>query len=116
MCFDSNKLHPVSSQIDLGGVGLYAQDSANNCTSPVGAEGEQINDATFNCDKPNSVKSTFEDIDGLEVVAAAEGLFVVLQEDSGNDLGERMFISSVLEHEDDGEELTYYFMAMSGGE
>ena len=27
-----------------------------------------------------------------------------------------MFISSVLEHEDDGEELTYYFMAMSGGE
>ena len=26
-----------------------------------------------------------------------------------------MFITSVLEHEDDGEEITYYFVAMSGG-
>lgn len=50
------------------------------------------------------------------MLAAEEGLFVIIQEDSGNDLGERMFISSVLEHEDDGEELTYYFMGMSGGE
>ncbi|EJK67681.1 hypothetical protein THAOC_11255 [Thalassiosira oceanica] len=102
----------ITGQIDLGGAGLYAQDSGK-CPSPV--DGEQINDATYNCDRDFSVKSTFEDIDGLEVVAASEGLFVVIQEDSGNDLGERMFISSVLEHEDDGEELMYYFMAMSGG-
>ena len=61
------------------------------------------------------MKNTFEDIDGLEVIAAKEGLYVVIQEDSGNDLGERMFISSTLEHEDDGKELTYHFMAMSGG-
>ena len=40
---------------------------------------------------------------------------MVIQEDSGNDLGERMFISSVLEHESDGQELTYHFMAQSGG-
>lgn len=26
-----------------------------------------------------------------------------------------MFITSALEHEDDGEEITYYFVAMSGG-
>ena len=98
----------IRGQIELGGAGLYAQDPANNCTG--------VNDASQNCDKPNSVKNTFEDIDGLEVIAAEEGLFVIIQEDSGNDLGERMFISSVFEHEDDGKELTYYFMAMSGGE
>merc|ERR1712113_623588 len=37
------------------------------------------------------------------------------QEDSGNDLGERMFISSALEHEKDGNEISYHFMCMSGG-
>jgi len=96
----------IEAQIDLDGAGLY--NLVEEC--------EFNNDATKNCDKDYSVKSTFEDIDGLEVVAAKEGLFVVLQEDSGNDLGERMFISSVLEHEDDGKELTYYFMAQSGGQ
>ena len=42
-------------------------------------------------------------------------LYLMIQEDSGNDYGERMFISSVLEHEADGEDLSYYFVAMSGG-
>jgi len=96
----------ISGQIELNGVGLYR--------SPV-TECPGAADATVNCDKDFSVKNTFEDIDGLEVIAAQEGLFAIIQEDSGNDLGERMFISSVLEHEADGNELTYYFMAMSGG-
>ncbi len=96
----------ITGQIDLNGAGLY--NIVEECP---GAE-----DATVNCDRDFSVKSTFEDIDGLEVVAAEEGLFVVIQEDSGNDLGERMFISSVLEHEADGEELTYHYMAQSGGQ
>ena len=39
----------------------------------------------------------------------------MIQEDSGNDLGERCLISSCLEHDDDGEELTYYLVAVSGG-
>jgi len=95
----------ITGQIDLNGAGLY--NIVDECPG--------ASDATVNCDRDFSVKSTFEDIDGLEVVAAEEGLFVVIQEDSGNDLGERMFISSVLEHESDGQELTYHFMAQSGG-
>lgn len=95
----------ITGQIDLNGDGLY--NIVEQCNS--------LEDATSNCDNDFSVKSTFEDIDGLEVVAAEEGLFAVIQEDSGNELGERMFISSVLEHEDDGNELTYHFMALSGG-
>ena len=33
----------------------------------------------------------------------------------GNKLGDRVFITSPLEHEADGNDLTYYFVAMSGG-
>lgn len=95
----------ITGQIALKGDGLVA----------VVEECEFINDATKNCDNPFSVKSTFEDIDGLEVISASDGLYAVIQEDSGNEIGERMFISSALEHEKDGEELTYYFMAQSGG-
>ncbi len=96
----------ITGQIDLNGAGLYN----------VVPECNNVNDAKVNCDRDYSIKATFEDIDGLEVVAAEEGLFVVIQEDSGNDLGERMFISSVLEHEKDDKELTYHFMAQSGGQ
>lgn len=95
----------IVSQIDLGGAGLY--NMVPECPGVV--------DATVDCDRENSVKTTFEDIDGLEVIAASDGLYVIIQEDSGNDLGERMFISK-LEHEHDGHELTYKFMAMSGGQ
>jgi hypothetical protein len=44
----------------------------------------------------------------------SDGLYAVIQEDSGNDLGEKMFISSSSEHEKDGNELTCHFMAQSG--
>ena len=95
----------ISSQINLNGEGLY-----NSATVCPGAS-----DATVNCDSDYSVKNTFEDIDGFEIIAAKEGLYAIIQEDSGNDLGERMFITSTLEHEDDGNEIQYNFMAMSGG-
>ena len=75
--------------------------------------------ATFNWDKDgmkNGGKATFEDIDGFEVIEDNGKLYAVIQEDSGNKLGERAMISSALEHEADGQDLTYYFVAMSGGE
>lgn len=95
----------ITGQIDLNGDGLV--NIVPQCNN--------ITDATMNCDNDYSVKSTFEDIDGLEVISASDGLYAIIQEDSGNEIGERMFISSALEHEKDGEELMYYFMAQSGG-
>jgi hypothetical protein len=88
----------VRSQIHLGGKGGYVGGA----------------DATMNYDNPGSPHVTFEDIDGLEVIEGPEGLYVILQEDSGNDYGERMFMAS-LEHNRNGAELDYYFLAMSGG-
>jgi hypothetical protein len=72
-------------------------------------------DATMNYDNPASPRITFEDIDGFEVLEGTDGqLYAVVQEDSGNKYGERMFLTR-LEHVRDREELTYYFVAMSGG-
>ena len=73
--------------------------------------------ATLNWDDAEKDgKVTFEDVDGLELFEAPDGkMYLMIQEDSGNDYGERMFITSPLEHEPDGEDLTYYFVAMSGG-
>jgi hypothetical protein len=91
----------VSSQIELGGKGQYADGK----------------DATRNWDNASGEgKVTFEDIDGLELIMSSDGnLYAILQEDSGNDYGERMFIVGPLEHDNDGVELTYHMVAMSGG-
>lgn len=93
----------ITSQIDLGGAGLQAGGR----------------DATMNYDgnqEPGEGKATFEDVDGLELIAAANGeMYLIIQEDSGNVFGERMFITTPLEHEADGNDLKYHFMAMSGG-
>ena len=52
----------------------------------------------MNYDKSPAGKVTFEDIDGFEVVEGTDGqLYAVIQEDSGNKHGERMFITK-LEH------------------
>lgn len=91
----------VTSQIRLGGKGLYAE-GRNATMNWDDAEGEG--------------KKTFEDIDGFEVFADGESLYAMIQEDSGSDYGERMFITGPLEHEMDGNPLTYYFVAMSGGD
>lgn len=63
----------------------------------------------------NSSSFLVLDIDGLEAIWDGTDLRVIIQEDSGSYYGERMLISSPLEHEDDGMELTYYFVAQSGG-
>jgi hypothetical protein len=90
----------VVDQIKLGDKGKYVKGT----------------DATKNYDAgdPTKGKETFEDIDGLEVIMSKDGLYAIIQEDSGNDFGERMFITK-LEHNADKKDLTYYFMAMSGG-
>lgn len=89
----------ITDQIQLGGKGQYVNGT----------------DATMNYDKPESPHATFEDIDGFEVVEATDGeLYAIIQEDSGNSYGERMFITK-LEHRRNQQELTYYFVAMSGG-
>jgi len=85
----------VRSMIELGGEGKYADGQ----------------DATVNPDAgQNPGKATFEDIDGLEWMAAAGGEdYVVIHEDSGNDFGERKFLAKI------GTPMKYYFVAMSGG-
>ena len=52
--------------------------------------------------------------DGFEWLASSDNAngYVVIQEDSGNDFGERTFISKV----EIGTPMTYYFIAMSGGD
>jgi hypothetical protein len=94
----------ITAQVNIGTDGLLNMVDA--CPGAV--------DATVNCDDDDSVKRTFEDIDGLELISSAEGLYAIIQEDSGNELGERMFITK-LEHDDDGAELEYMFIAQSGG-
>jgi hypothetical protein len=90
----------VRDQIVLGGKGQYANETA---------------DATSNWDDYQFAKVTSEDIDGLEVLEGPDGkLYAILQEDSGNQYGERMLLAP-LEHERDGKKLSYYFLAMSGG-
>jgi len=92
----------IEAQIELGGKGQYADGKA----AIRNYSGGDVTET-----------STFEDIDGLEIFAAKDGnLYAMIQEDSGNNYGERMFITGPLEHDDDGEELTYYFVAMSGGD
>lgn len=93
----------VTQQIMLGGKGQHTEGR----------------NATMNWDKDgikNGGKATFEDIDGFEVMEHDGKLYAIIQEDSGSKLGERAMISSALEHEADGEDLTYYFVAMSGGD
>lgn len=89
----------ITAQIELGGKGQYVdgRDASRNWDSTSG-----------------SGKVTFEDVDGLEVYQSEGDLYAIIQEDSGNRYGERMFITK-LEHENDGNELPYYFVAMSGG-
>jgi hypothetical protein len=91
----------ITQQVDLGGAGQLANGR----------------NATLNWDSTEGDgKVTFEDVDGLEVLIAADGnLYLIIQEDSSSLLGDRMLISSPLEHEADGKDLIYYFVAQSGG-
>lgn len=87
----------ITSQIKLGGKGQYADGQS----------------ALTNCDSTSCSKKTFEDIDGLELVEDYGKLYAVIQEDSGNKYGERMFVTNALQH--NGTPVEYYFVALSGG-
>lgn len=94
---------PIVDQIELGGAGIMANGEpalkvyhGKNMTNP-------------------DITETFEDIDGLEVILTKDNqLHAIIQEDAGNWYGDRMFITSPLAH--DGTPITYYFVAMSGGQ
>lgn len=88
----------ITAQIQLGGKGIKANGFPQTTNSDSGQQ-------------PGKV--TFEDIDGFEWITSADGDYVIIQEDSGNDYGERMFISKL--NETLGVAPTFYFMAMSGG-
>merc|ERR1712167_114791 len=73
-------------------------------------------DATMNYDSWQAAgagKVTFEDIDGFEWFASSDSDlgYVLIQEDSGNDYGERTFIGEL----STTTPITYYFIAISGG-
>jgi hypothetical protein len=88
----------IVDQIELGGKGQYADGL----------------DATKHYSDDLTVRETFEDLDGLEMFMSKDGhLRAIIQEDSGNNYGERIFITSPLEHEEDGNELTYYLIGKS---
>lgn len=89
----------------MGGKGAYAGglDATINYSGG-DASGEGI-----------TAVDTFEDIDGFElVITQDEKLHAIIQEDSGNRYGERMFVTSELKH--DGNPLTYYLLGISGGD
>lgn len=93
----------ITGQIMLGGKGQHTEGR----------------DATRNWDSSGMKKGgkvTFEDIDGFEIFEHEGKLHAIIQEDSGSKLGERAFITGPLEHEADGKNLTYYFIAFSGGD
>jgi len=64
-------------------------------------------------DKKGGEYTTFEDIDGMQIVSASDGDYVVIQEDGGNVYGERMFWTKV--DLQDPKELTWYWGAQAGG-
>ena len=97
----------ITAQIELGGKGMKANGEPQLTNSD---KYSVADDGTIS----DSAKVTFEDIDGFEWLASSDNAngYVVIQEDSGNDFGERTFISKV----EIGTPLTYYFIAMSGGD
>lgn len=88
---------PIVDLIDLGGKGLRA-DGGNQ---------------TVMTDKSGKTHLTFEDIDGFELVAAADGTYAVICEDGGNAFGERAFIVQV---PTDDSPMDYKFIAQAGGQ
>jgi len=83
----------VVDLIELGGAGLRADG----------------NNQTMMHDRSRD-KTTFEDVDGMEWIAAANGEdYFVIHEDGGNLYGERKFLAKV------GVPMKYFFVAQSGG-
>ena len=83
--------------MELGGAGIY-RDGYD----------AKVNYSTRNSNNITRPINTFEDVDGLEAIVDGDSLRLIIQEDSTSYYGDRMFITSPLEHNDDGKELTYY--------
>jgi hypothetical protein len=98
----------ITAQIELGGKGLKANGQPQTTMSDVYSVAA---DGTIT----DSAIPTFEDIDGLYWIPSSDAPqgYVIIQEDGGNDFGERTFISKV---ETDGTPMTFYFLAQSGGD
>merc|ERR1719198_2426139 len=95
----------ITSQVQLGGKGKSANGNDQRY---------MVDSSSAVSDGPGGGKGTFEDIDGIEWIAAAgttDG-YIIIQEDGGNYFGERTFLTKV---RTDGVPLTYYFIAQSGG-
>ena len=95
----------IVNQVVLGGKGMSANGNDARYF---------VDSATAAAAGPGGGKATFEDIDGIEWVAAAgttDG-YIIIQEDGGNYFGERTFLTKVRM---DGTPMTYYFIAQSGG-
>eukprot|EP00971_Amphidinium_carterae_P350418 6491534-Amphidinium_carterae.2 len=88
--------------IDLNGKGQTSSD---------------VGDQTQNCDGgPDNCKTTFEDVDGMEAFAVGDKTYIMIQEDSGNDYGERMFITEVsFDRGTSTANKVFKFVAQSGG-
>ena len=88
----------VADLIDLGGKGQLADSAGHN--------------ATLMTDKYGATHSTFEDVDGFEIIATANGeRYAIILEDGGNYYGERSFIAKM----DPNATMDYKFIMMSGG-
>mgnify|MGYP003684246873 CR=1 FL=1 len=97
----------ITSQIQLGGKGV----KANGETQKTMSDTYRVSDGVVT----DSAKVTFEDVDGLEWYGSSDSSdgYLVIQEDGGNDFGERTFLTKI---ETDGTPMTYYFLAQSGGD
>ena len=94
----------VTAQIELGGKGKTSAggDQKTMC--------DKVTDGAC-----SSGHKTFEDIDGIEWIAGKDcNDYILIQEDGGNDYGERQLISSPVTF--DSTPLTYYFTAQAGGD
>jgi len=88
----------VSDLIDLGGKGQLAAAAGH--------------DATLMTDS-STTHETFEDVDGFEVIAAADGKrYAVILEDGGNKYGERSFIAEL---DPNAATMDYKLIMISGG-
>lgn len=86
----------ISDRVDLGGKGKRADGNYQSHMRDSSAD-----------------KNTFEDIDGLEWIAAADNKdYIIIQEDGGNKYGERMLIAELPAA---GVMPEYKFIAQAGG-
>lgn len=103
----------ITDLIDLGkdnkGQCANTMDQTTMCDSSIAT--------STSCDTTAAPgKVTFEDIDGFEAIEAADGTFSIIQEDGGNNFGERMFVyRNSLSYGQSPANKPFKFIAQSGG-